>query len=63
MGNAVIYIYVCGQCHTQFMRCRLTGCSICQHVRFEQTITHQHALLRQEIFIDRTAVTIIFCTF
>jgi hypothetical protein len=21
IGKAVIYIYVCGKCHTQFMRC------------------------------------------
>ena len=37
------------------------GCSIFQPAKFEQTITYQHVLSRQESLIDGTAVTIILC--
>jgi hypothetical protein len=58
MGKTVIYIYVCGQGHTQFMQFRL---AIFQPATFEQTIAHQHVLLGRAILIDGTSVTVILC--
>ena len=50
MGKTVIYIYVCGQCHTIYA------------AKFEQKITHQHVLLRLEAsLINGASVTIILC--
>ena len=60
--KTVIYIYVCGRCRKQFYA-----------AKFEQTITHQHILLRREgqstiyfndgkvSLIEGASVTIILC--
>ena len=37
------------------------GCSIFQPANFDQTITHQHVLLRREYLFDGTTITIILC--
>jgi hypothetical protein len=50
-----LYIYICGQGHKQFIRCRLAVLS------FDQTITHQHVLSLRESLIHGTVVTIILC--
>ena len=37
------------------------GCSVFQPAKCEQTIIHQHMLLKQESLIDGTAITILLC--
>jgi len=59
MGMLVINIFVCWQGHTQSMRHRLAA--VFQPAKCEQTITHQHMLLKRESLIDGTAITILLC--
>ena len=56
-GN--LYLRLLAKLHTIYVQ--QVGCSIFHHAKFEQTITHQHALLRQENLIDGTVVSIILC--
>jgi len=66
--NTVVHIG--GKCGNLYLRLRArshtiygphVGWSIFQIAKFEQTITHQHVLVRRECLNDGTAVAIIVC--
>jgi pyruvate-formate lyase len=59
MRKAVIYIYVCEQGQTIYVK--QVVCTIFYPAKFEQKITHLHVLLRWASLIDGTDATLILC--
>ena len=50
-----LYLHLLAKWHTMYAE--QEDCSIFHPAKFEQTITHQHVLSRQESLIDGTATT------